>query len=224
MVAHHPEHALLLDFTAGGLAEGPSLAVAAHVALCRQCTQVVARLEALGGALLETIEPVAMSSDGLDLCLDRIAAGDRPVRHVAGAPVHLHVGAVLPFPLSRYVDGAAKWRVSWGVEEIPIGLGGSSHRASMLRIRAGRAMPRHTHIGTEFTLVLAGGFTDGQRHYGPGDLAVASVERHAPVADAEGMCVCLTVLEAPVRLVGPLARLLNPLLRWRDRNLHRASA
>ena len=138
MIAHHPAHELLLDFAAGGLAEGPALAVAAHVALCPGCRQSVVRLDSIGGALLDRLEPAAMGADALEKCLRRIDdAVDRTLPPASPA-VHLHVGAVLPFPLQRYVDGAAKWRVSWGVEEIPIELETAGHRASRISRRSSR--------------------------------------------------------------------------------------
>ncbi|MBL4544621.1 MAG: cupin domain-containing protein [Oceanicaulis sp.] len=38
-------------------------------------------------------------------------------------------------------------------------------------------MPHHGHDGTEFTLVLSGGFSDGRGSYGPGDVCMANPTR-----------------------------------------------
>ena len=75
-------------------------------------------------------------------------------------------------------------------------------------------MPVHTHASSELTLVLAGGFTDQFGHFLRGDLAEAdaSVE-HRPVADPGEDCLCLAVTDGPMRLTGPLGRLINPFLR-----------
>lgn len=88
-------------------------------------------------------------------------------------------------------------------------------RIKLVRIRAGHAAPRHTHTGTELTVVLAGGFHDEFGRYRRGDVLYhdATVD-HQPVADPGEDCLCLSVLDAPLRLTGPLGRMLNPFLRF----------
>ena len=71
----------------------------------------------------------------------------------------------LPEPLRSYVGDdleAIRWkRVMRGVEQAEIAVGGRAGKvkARLLRIRPGIRIPRHTHAGTEMTLVLAGGFS-----------------------------------------------------------------
>ena len=84
-LSHHPSEALLLDYALGSLAEGWSLAVAAHLSLCPMCRQQVAEMEALGGALMHDCPP-AIAGDDL---WQRVAARmDAPedAREVAAAP------------------------------------------------------------------------------------------------------------------------------------------
>jgi putative transcriptional regulator len=127
----------------------------------------------------------------------------------------------LPEPLRSYVGDdleVIRWkRVMRGVEQAEIAVGGHRGRvkARLLRIRPGVRIPRHTHDGTEMTLVLVGGFSDGGGHYLRGDLSFSDGEvDHSPVADDDGECICLTVTDAPLRLTGPLMRLLNPFVRF----------
>ena len=88
------------------------------------------------------------------------------------------------------------------------------YKTRMMRIKAGTAMPWHTHEGQELTLVLAGGFTDGEKHFLAGDVAAADpTVNHRPVADPGEDCLCLAVTEGPLRLTGPIGRLLNPFIR-----------
>ncbi len=83
-----------------------------------------------------------------------------------------------------------------------------------MRLRAGTGAPRHTHEGTELTLVLEAGFTDALGHYLRGDVEVAdSALDHRPVADIDGDCLCLAMADAPLRLTGRLGRLLNTFVR-----------
>jgi putative transcriptional regulator len=83
-----------------------------------------------------------------------------------------------------------------------------------MRLDPGSVMPVHSHRGHEFTLVLAGGFRDGSQQFLPGDFAVRDAShRHQPIVDDDGQCLCLVVLDAPLRLTGAVGRLLNPFLR-----------
>jgi putative transcriptional regulator len=61
--------------------------------------------------------------------------------------------------------------------------------------------------------VLKGGIVDDDRHYRRGDLMLAgSDHEHRPVAAEDEECICLAVLDAPVRFTGFFTRLLNPFL------------
>jgi len=81
-------------------------------------------------------------------------------------------------------------------------------------VKAGAALPQHTHEGAEYTLLLTGGFSDETGHYRRGDVAIAdpSID-HRPVADEGEDCICLAVTDAPLRLTGRFGRYLNFLAR-----------
>jgi putative transcriptional regulator len=223
---HHPSLELLLDYAAGSTGEAAGLALATHLALCPECREVVAQLESVGGALLEAIEPAAVPPDALDNLLARL---DKPVpvqvpdrRFPADAAMLGPVPAPVPQPLRGYIGQdleTMRWkRVMRGVEQADVAIdrGRTGNvRARLLRIAPGVRVPRHTHAGTEMTLVLAGGFSDGDRQYRRGDFSFGDgATDHSPVADDDGECLCLTVTDAPLRLTGPLMRLLNPFIRF----------
>lgn len=215
MIAHHLPLDMLVDYAAGSLEEGPSLVVASHVALCAQCRGQVASFEAVGGALLEEIAPVAMEAGALDRVMAKLDGDER----TEPAPqAESELASLLPFPLRRYVDSSARWRrAGLGVEEIALKLGEGAHQASLLRIKSGRAMAKHRHNGLEYTLVLAGAFSDRGVRYGAGDICLAAEPEHAPLADPERDCICLAVIDGPLVLTGRLGRLLNPWLRHKAR-------
>lgn len=223
---HHPSLELLLDYAAGSTGEAAGLALATHLALCPECREVVAQLESVGGALLEAIEPAAVPPDALDNLLARL---DKPVpvpvpdhRSPADAAMLGRAPTSLPQPLRSYIGQdleTIRWkRVMRGVEkaEVAVDRGRTGNvRARLLRIAPGVRVPRHTHAGTEMTLVLAGGFRDGDKQYRRGDFSFGDkATDHSPVADDDGECLCLTVTDAPLRLTGPLMRLLNPFIRF----------
>jgi putative transcriptional regulator len=227
MARHHPPEEMLLDYAAGALGEAESLVVATHLALCPACRSEVAAMEAVGGALLETIPAGPETSPGLDDVLARVMArlddpAPAPTRAAARSLAAVAAAPLLPEPLRSYVGGDPGG-ISWtpvmrGLDERPIDLGARDAAAAkvrMMRIHPATAMPQHTHRGREMTLVLAGGFRDATGHYLRGDLALtdASVD-HTPVADDDEACVCLVLTEAPVRLTGVLGRLFNPFVRF----------
>ncbi|UEM21494.1 ChrR family anti-sigma-E factor [Skermanella mucosa] len=221
--AHHPDDALLAGYAAGSLDEATGLVVATHLALCPACRDAVALFEAVGGALLDDVEPAPMASDALPALmarLDREEAG-RPAPAGTAEPARLS-DPVLPRPLRDYVGGdldAVRWkRLIRGIDlyDIPVVSAGRGRiKARLMRIKGGVAVPQHTHEGTELTLVLEGGFSDGSGHYRRGDIACSDAEvDHKPVADEGADCVCVTLTDAPLRLTGPLMRLLNPFVRF----------
>jgi putative transcriptional regulator len=214
MIRHHPSPELLLDYATGALDEAVGLVVAGHVALCPECQTRVRRLEAVGGALLAAIPPVAVSDRLRARTLAALEGGEQPGGAHAAAAVF---DTLLPAPIRRQLDrplAALPWkRVGRFYEEYVLPVSTAGRRVSLLRIPPGRAMPEHDHRGHEYTLVLAGSYRDEAGLFQRGDFdAKESGHTHRPVAGEGESCVCLVVLDAPVKLRGML-RLLNPFLR-----------
>ena len=218
---HRAPDELLLDYAAGTLAAGPELAVALHVALDQDARRAVGRLGALAGAMLEG-EPAAELDPG-DAALARALAAIDSVPVEARSPSVQTIGHPArrpgfdwaPPPLLRHLDLSATWRRAvGGFEEIRLSLPGDTHRVSLLRLAPGRGLPMHRHVGTEYTVVLQGGYTDSTGNYAVGDFAVGpGPEQHEPIADPGDPCIALIVLERPIVLTGPFGRWLNPLVR-----------
>lgn len=214
-IDHHPSDELLLDYAAGALGEAWSLAVATHLALCPACRRKTARMEDIGGSMLEAAAPVAVAADGLAAVMARI---ELPETEEPAPPAHLPASkSGLPQPLRRYVENAAgelDWqRLGLGASQLLIATGDRSATARLLRIPAGKPVPVHTHRGRELTLVLSGAFSDATGHYGPGDFQEADETlEHKPHAAPGADCICLAVTDAPLRFRSVAARLLQPLL------------
>jgi len=84
----------------------------------------------------------------------------------------------------------------------------------LLFFRPSFTFPVHRHAGAEHTLVLAGGFSDGNQHYGRGDIASPHPDDwHAPQIDADGPCLALVVNDGPIVLSSFARRVL---LAWVD--------
>lgn len=224
MPTHHPGDTLLIDYAGGALGEGVSLAVATHLALCPACRLTVAEMEAIGGALLEEIEPDELDPGCLESVLARLddrpplpRCAPRPAPRRTPLPAsRCTAPPLLPEPLRRYVGpdlGALRWTpMIPGMACADIATLGTA-RVRLARLKGGVAIPQHTHCGLELTLVLDGGFSDELGQFQRGDLSVADESLdHRPVSDPEG-CLCLWVTDGALRLTGPIGRLLNPFVR-----------
>lgn len=215
-ISHHPEPEMLLAYAAGALSEGAALAIACHASICRECRDEVRRLDAVGGEVMSEIAPAGLCDDALDRVLARLdeAVAPGPV----APPLDPETRTIVPRPLQRYLGGSLRslsWhRVGRMFEEVRLPLSQSGVKATLMRIKPGQIMPRHSHGGLEYTLVLAGGYQDNGLAFRRGDYAeLDSQQEHQPVADPDGECLCLVVLDAPVRLSGLMGRLINPFLR-----------
>jgi putative transcriptional regulator len=94
--------------------------------------------------------------------------------------------------------------------------GDPDHEVALYHIRAGGRIPEHTHRGTEMTLILEGGFSDANGSYHKGDFLVRRADDvHAPTALQSEDCICLAVLDAPLKFTDWKFRWMNPFLKLR---------
>lgn len=216
MITHHLSDECLLEYAAGSLPEAESLVVASHLAMCSDCREQLEILEEVGAVLLEDGEVEKVSSRSYRAVIENIAVPlfEEPTRRIQFDERTLRL---IPSPLRDYLDGDLS-ELSWkrsgrGIEEVSLVHQGDT-RISLLRIRPGQKVPSHTHSGEEYTLILDGGYTDGNSHFGQGDVShLDGTVDHAPVADPGKPCLCLSVRTGPPRLTGVMGRILNPFIR-----------
>lgn len=219
-VRHHATDETLLRYAAGTLAAGPALVVATHLSGCPVCRSRLAAFEAVGGALLEAMEPAPMAPDAFAAAMRAIDAVEEappaPARRHAGgrSPATLPGGIALPGPLRDCEIGPWRW-IGIGIRASAVTVPGDpSARLTLLRVGPNRKLPEHGHVGTEFTQVISGSFSDGYGRYMPGDLSEMDSEiEHQPVVDPGGECICLAALEGSMRLTGLFGRLIQPFVR-----------
>lgn len=209
--------ALLAGYVAGTLAEPARLLVRSHLDLSPVNRGFVRDLEAAGGAMLEEIAPVRIDNrDAMLAAIFQAPIFQAPADEPISVP-HRALKTRLPAPLFDFIGkdvADLPWKTKLpGLKEYRVAeMDGCS--ASLLWIRAGMAMPAHTHHGSELTLVLEGGFTDLHGHYVRGDVAYADDDvDHRPVADDDEDCICFAVTEGSLRLTGPIGRLFAPFMR-----------
>lgn len=206
---------LLAGYAAGTLAMPAQALVGAHLELSDRNRFYVTSLETMAGFALEDTDPVELSDR--ESALAAIFAADaRDSVPKAMQPEESHdprLPASLKPIVGKSMDDLAWKTLLPGVKECKLGkFDGCA--SSLIWVRGGRAMPSHTHEGTELTLVLQGGFSDSDEHFVRGDIAFADEHvDHKPVADKGEDCICFAVTEGNLRLTGPVGRLFAPFMR-----------
>lgn len=207
-----PLDTLLAGYARGSLSAPLHALVATHLVIRPQGRSFVSALEAAGAAEIERVEPIALRNR--DARLAAIFAQDDEPTPSAST---LGAGEIAPYPLVRFLGGGlanTPWRTLLpGVKEYRVA-DNEDGEAKLYWLRGGRKIPFHTHEGSEYTLVLKGAFSDANGHYSRGDIAIADMEvDHQPVADPDEDCVCFAVTDAPLKLTGPIGRIVQRFFR-----------
>lgn len=208
---HTADAEFLFDYASGTASPAESLLLATHCAMAPRAARDMSLLQMAGGALLETAEPETMAPDAFDRLMDRLENGP----HETARQFPAEQRGTVPAPLARLIGqdyDALSWRhVGGGVRTFDLPVADhTGRRAFLIRVPERRTIPMHTHGGQEMVLVLQGGLSDEYGHFGPGELEVSDPAiTHQPIADAGQDCICLAVTDAPVKLTGPVGRILN---------------
>ncbi|WDR03053.1 ChrR family anti-sigma-E factor [Devosia algicola] len=180
-ITHHPDMSTLMAFSAGTFDEPYAVVIATHLAMSEGGRDIMHRLNAIGGALLDDEQETEMSSGALDRLL---AAADQP-----DLPEQITPSSDVPLPLAPYLPNgltSAKWKWSGpgvAICDLPT-RDESSSRLMLLRVAAGRPVPEHSHGGQELTLILSGAYRDRFGLFGPGDIADHDEDvEHKPIAE-----------------------------------------
>ena len=217
--AHHVGDAELLEYTVGACDEAVSLAVACHLSLCRACRAQLRRLDAIGGALLETQAPGELRANALEQVLARLDE-PRPAQEAPQPPLAVPAGSALagvdlPAPLQRRVArlAHARWRyIAPGVRGVDLPVRSGSATAQLLCLKPGLAIPRHDHGALEVTLVLTGALLDQEGRLARGDVLFREPgQRHVQNVEAGESCISLVVNAGsfvPLTWTGRLLRLI----------------
>jgi len=203
--------ALMAHYVAGSLPEPARVLVESHLEMKPDHRMLVQDLELMAGQELEqTPETKIADRNGR---LAKIFASAPPTANTS-APAKTGKGV---FPRAiRSLMGVDVDTVPWktklpGFKEYSVDIDGCE--VSLMWIKAGRAMPAHTHKGMELTLILDGAFNDERGRFGPGDISVADETiDHRPVAEKDRPCIAFSVLDAPVKFTGSFRQLIGDLI------------
>ena len=218
-IGHHPAEDMLWDYYRGALKPGLGLVVRSHLDLCPHCRGDVALFDAIGSAMLDRAEGVAMADNALALALARIERPETPVvapvKAPRKAPAFLD-GVELPQSLKDSHIRGRYWVAPgvWLARVDPPDADRDAHFTYLLHVPPGMAMPQHTHRGRETTIVLKGSFKDGKNRYEVGDFVYCDDEDcHSPKTETHEDCICLIAHDAPIVPMTWLGKILQPFAR-----------
>jgi putative transcriptional regulator len=215
MIAHHPSDELLLAAAAGTLDAGGAIVLSAHLEGCATCRATLREFEAVGGAMLESIEPALMAPDALAKTLAAIDAPPPRARPAPPPSPRPSLPDGVTWPSSLAACDVSRWHwmgpgMRWSRVTLPHA---PDANVFLLRIGAGKALATHTHSGLELTHVMCGSFHDGRSRFGAGDFDAADGDvRHQPVLEAGGECICLATVQGRLVFDGAIARWIGALV------------
>ena len=170
-------------------------------------------LEQIGGALLEEIAPAPLAADALAKTLARLDGTPFDAPRPRRPSQRQYAGAAAPVSWAATCRDVRWRRMGPHLAYVPLFRRGST-RVRLLRGAPGADTGRHSHRGMEYTLVLAGGFTDETGSYGPGDLQVADAGDLAiirlPIRGED--CINLAVTTGPLQFDGFVQKIAGPSL------------
>lgn len=205
-----PSEERLLAYAAGTLSPPESVVVATHLSMRPRTARWVGTLQAVGGDLLETIEPAPVANDLLARTLANLPAAGED--NAPPEPANDMTG--LPAPLRGYELGPWRWiGPDMHVRDVLAPRDGDC-RVILLRIGSGRTTPVHTHQGVELTCVIDGAYETQDGVFARGDFEDADPNvTHQPKVVSKEACLCVAALDGQIMLPGPLGRLLAPFVR-----------
>lgn len=213
MSHYHPDELMLMNFAAGNLSSAEALVISVHIASCPNCQTYVRQTNLLGGVLLDKLTP-AMDQSAEDVDAFIAALPERK----NGSIEKSQADTSFKNPLAKYLPSDLR-NLDWKKQTSTISkfdlsglLGEKGANVVLQKISAGARVPQHTHRGNEYTVILSGGFSDELGVYHRGDfISRDPSHKHSPTALQNEDCICLAVLDAPLRFTGWM-RILNPFL------------
>ena len=219
----HPSSELLNQFVQGELAAGKSIVVSAHMELCESCSAKAKELQAL--AVSSWVDPssAVQSDQTSEADYVNIVAGIVTSSQIKSAPIEdlvevdidvLDHSIKLPKVLAKAASQGLKWKkVAGGISEAQLFIDNET-QCEFIYMAPGGKVPVHTHQGSEATLVLEGSFEDELGEYKTSDFIIRDAQHNHQPHSKEG-CLCFSVLDSPLQFTEGLARLMNPLNRYK---------
>ena len=213
MATFHPDLDLMTEYSAGSLPLAQAACISVHIGFCQHCQKLSRQLSEIGAALFEQLEPQSVGDAQLDIVLAKLDE-EPPLVYTKHSDEKNSTPAILQRLMSGEFSDLIWKKIGSALRISYLKTGDPTHEFALYHIKAGGRIPEHTHRGSEMTLVLEGGFSDAQGSYHKGDFIFRRPgDVHAPTALQSEDCICLAVLDAPLKFTNWKFRWMNPFLK-----------
>lgn len=215
---HTVDDEWLASYCAGGLSAAKRFVVACQAAINPHLAQRLDRIDTVGGVLLESAKGETLSDNFMTRLFDHIDTTKTQMPSPNSAKENdMTLEAWLPAPLADFFNRghqSLQWKnMGFGMARIPI-MEEGKEKLYLLKSRAGMKVPKHSHHGEEWALILQGGYHVEAEGYVRGDLHREDETcTHRPIVDNHGEdCITLVASEGGLKFSNPAISLLKPIL------------
>lgn len=215
----HPDIELLLKYANGQLKPALAIAIGLHHQSCTQCQASVADIESIGGDNLESAPTAELSSssfevlmgqlDSIELDQSNLTDGNLSSRYAQLAVASSDLNWVKQLDEENFENTVWK-KITNKISQSEILLGDETFKVELLKFKPKAIIPKHTHNGNEFTVVVQGSFKDCYGEYQRGSfIQMTQQNQHQPIAGENG-CICLAITDKPLHFTG----IFGPVINW----------
>jgi len=216
MPEHHLADETLQDYAAGVLSSSMETLIACHLTLCPHCRERANLCDSIGGNMLNTEQPAAMSAGYKDVLIRANKQDVSASQCAVNENANLAAVKGVPAPLARLLPTSIDnlpWRtVAPGIKQYNLTDRPRKEGAfKLFSAEPGTAFSQHTHEHRELTFVLSGSYTDELGWFKAGDISDLDEKHlHSPVVNSDVPCVSLIATDAPVRFSGLVGKIVQP--------------
>ena len=207
----------LATYAAGGLSHAKRLLIACQAAIEPRLAAFLRELDQIGGNFLETASGENLSDGFMANVMNALDTQLAPSEHVNPPAQTTDVASWVPAPLRKFVQQenlGLKWKKAGpGVQRVPL-TNIDGEMLYLLKAKPGLKVPKHSHRGEEWTLLLQGGYHVGDQGFVRGDLHQEDENcTHQPIIDDDGeACISLVAVEGRLKFSDPLVKIFQPII------------
>ncbi len=204
----HPDSGWLMDYACGHLSAAFDIVIATHLLGCASCRADLQLAERLAADVMLNASALAPQLVADDILSNTRSTPDMPGWRPSGSVTSAPDLAAVASNYLSLGEPALRWRGVGGGVAVAKLRSGEGDRLWLLRAQPGAVLPRHSHSGSELTVVLQGAYVIDEQVFGVGSLEDADEDiTHQPIVTTRGECLCLAATTGPLKFAGWAARL-----------------
>ena len=190
----------ITDYALGNLSPAKHIIMACQSEISEKVAEEVAFQEGIATSFMDEAKPKSLSPNFIGEVLAKLP------KDVSEADSETVFQGMAPKTLRSVLGHGLKdmkWRSMVPGVAVHDVLGNRRYedgeRLYLLKAKGGMKMPEHSHKGEEWSLILTGSYSIGDKTYRRGDLHIEDdTVTHAPHIDEGDDCICLVMTEGPL--------------------------